>query len=96
MTRYIDAGKIDPNDVVKGRSDFAEDIRNAVRDLIFRQPTADVRKVRHGKWIGAENYSNGNYKYECSKCQAFFNLNDGDDDYHYCPHCGARMDGEVK
>ena len=44
-------------------------------------PSADVVEVRHGRWKGDF--------YECSVCG--FELGWSST---YCPHCGARMDGE--
>jgi hypothetical protein len=60
-------------------------------------PTVDAEIVKHGKWIsGAEDFTCGNYKYECSCCECYFNLSDGDGDYYYCPNCGAKMDLEYE
>lgn len=65
------------------------------RKLIEEAPTADVAPVVHGRWVLIE-IGYGAKIYECSECK--------DDDYwkhhfaggfeHYCPNCGARMDGE--
>ena len=61
-----------------------------VRDM----PAADVEPVVHGRWVLIETGYSAKI-YECSECK--------DDDYwkhhfaggfeHYCPNCGARMDG---
>jgi hypothetical protein len=53
-------------------------------DLLEKQPTADVVEVRHGRWI--DRYG----KTWCSLCKA------SNKQYKppYCPHCGARMDGD--
>ncbi len=56
-------------------------------------PTVDAQEVRHGIWEPAW------LRFECSLCHKWFKL---DFDYsdtptanmNYCPHCGARMDGE--
>ena len=45
MSRYVDAEKIDFNEVFKGQSDFARDTREAAQSLIDKQPTADVEEV---------------------------------------------------
>lgn len=49
--RLIDADAINPNDVFKGASDFAKDIRSGVIELIKVQPTIDPVKRAH--WIDA-------------------------------------------
>ena len=54
--------------------------------LIREVPSADVQPVRHGRW-GKVN--------ECSECgcQPWY---ERDIHFlHYCPNCGARMDGEA-
>lgn len=61
-----------------------------IKDL----PSADVQPVRHGHWDTVEDWD-GDEHYQCSECGAEFVLIDGtpeDNDYLYCPHCGALMD----
>ena len=63
-----------------------------VTDVICKVPTADVSPVVHGEWI--ELYENN---YECSACGDWWETIEGtpqDNGMSYCPHCGARMDGE--
>lgn len=54
---------------------------------------ADVAPVRHGRWeCGEEN------SWWCSVCDEEFYLEDGtpqENEYRYCPNCGARMDEEA-
>ena len=66
-------------------------------------PAADMREVKHGKWqITEYDY------YDCSVCgNSYYNGCDSSaearqklderspDVYKYCPHCGAKMDGEI-
>lgn len=50
---------------------------------------------RHGHWNAVEDWDDVHY--QCSECGAEFVLIDGtpqDNDYLYCPSCGAKMDGE--
>lgn len=54
-------------------------------------PLPDVVPVRHGKW---EVWNDDKNTFECSKCGMAFTLNEGtpkDNDYNYCPNCGADM-----
>lgn len=86
MSRYIDAERIDfrlirPKYITTGEECMFLNIKN----LIDRQPIADVAPVVHGKWIhkGEEIF--------CSECNfRFYPVM-----FKYCPGCGARMDGEV-
>ena len=55
-----------------------------VYDCIKSQPTADVQKVKHGKWK-----KNGNGR-DCSECDFKYYANGGL--FNYCPKCGAKMD----
>ena len=62
-------------------------------------PTADVAPVRHGKWIttsgevfpGSSQFLCYSHKHE--EC-GFQYIDMGENEYDFCPHCGAKMDGE--
>ena len=50
---------------------------------------ADVESVRHGHWIQSDEcfkHSDCGYGFEHEGYTQFF---------HFCPNCGAKMDGEV-
>jgi hypothetical protein len=53
---------------------------------IRKLPAADVAPVVHGRWE-----STGLISCKCSVCQ-HLELK-GNEEYLYCPHCGAKMDG---
>lgn len=91
MPRYIDADKIDFNECFVGQSDFARDTRQAAQNLIDKQPTADVEPVKHGKWSLQEDTKRSC----CSVCNFMRNIST-QYGWTYCPHCGAKMDGEVE
>lgn len=55
------------------------------RKLMEDAPTADVKEVKHGEWK-----KRGNEK-KCSVCEFIYYSNN--DEWNYCPNCGARMDG---
>lgn len=52
--------------------------------LIDEAPTIDAAPVIHGKWVHYKD------EHTCSKCGETV-TGDWDEDYDYCPHCGARM-----
>ena len=57
-------------------------------DYIDSEPAADVAPVVHGRWMDNEDYM------FCSCCGMQWNYCDNDtEDFHYCPNCGAIMDG---
>ena len=67
-------------------------------EIIGKQHTVDAVEVVHGRWIPLEydGYADGNPVWdlwECSECQE---EHSGDEDTltHYCPNCGAKMDGD--
>ena len=54
--------------------------------------------VRHGKWEEKED-GNGDPYYDCSVCGKSWVTIEGTPEQNgmrYCPHCGAKMDGEWK
>lgn len=61
-------------------------------DVLDRQPTIDAEPVRHGKWqpMNERNEIYGDV-YMCDNCgRGFVSC----ENFHYCPKCGAKMDGE--
>lgn len=59
----------------------------------IRQPAADMQEVRRGKW--RQVFKGALHDcFECSACghkDCEYTLN-----YHYRPHCGAKMEGDEK
>ena len=105
MIRYIDVGttrqhltdrlmesalnnigiKTDADEVFR---DIAE---NRLSVWIDELPTYDVQEVRHGKWIWDDE------GYHCSECFYHAYGETGEvlsGNWHYCPNCGAKMEGE--
>ncbi len=73
-----------------GPSDIKISI-DAVFSVLGQVPDADPVPVKHGYWFGVHECP------QCSECLEYV-TEDGmwDEDYalyKYCPHCGARMDG---
>ena len=73
----------------------------AARYIFSKDLAADVAPVRHGRWIETTQPLGWQDETcaECSVCGEDFVLDEwGMDDMtnliHYCPNCGARMDGE--
>lgn len=67
-----------------------------IAEVLEKIPSADVQPVRHGHWETIEGWD-GDELYRCSECGAEFVLIDGtpkDNDYWFCPHCGADMRGD--
>ena len=60
-----------------------EDLKAAIE----LAPAADAEMVRRGKWMPP---AIGPYGCLCSRC----NLQ-ADNDFDYCPNCGAKMDGRI-
>lgn len=68
----------------------------AYKEDIDRFPAADVERVRHGRWKEESDYD-GDSIYVCSECGETWTLIDGtpqDNNMHYCPNCGAKMDAQ--
>lgn len=72
-----------------------------VEAVIKAVPVAQVAPVVHGRWIERReipSYSNKNIPVvECSKCRIIFCdiINNHNFMYHYCPYCGAKMEGAL-
>ncbi len=82
MKRYIDADALLKEDFTDSWVDIAD--QTVFDKIISLVPTADVVEVKHGEWIDRDE------KTWCSLCGK------SNKQYKppYCPHCGAKMDGE--
>ena len=59
-------------------------LKEGVLDIIQKFPAADAVEVKHGEWN-----KRGNEK-KCSWCEFIYYSNN--DDWSFCPNCGAKMD----
>lgn len=110
MPRYIDADilpKLFDEEYKKTRKliedgethldNLAEGFSEATRVVTFVALTndvQDVKEVRHGRWIKESCYMHGPISAQCSVCELFSGTWLRNEPYKYCPHCGAKMDGE--
>lgn len=62
---------------------------NGLLGLIKKAPTVDAVPVVHAQWI-----EDGSGIIICPECKRGYNLHAKYT--HYCPNCGAKMDGERK
>ena len=80
----------------------AENIANLLKKFevhVAATPSADVVEAKHGRWEKTEDdFYMGLTIFKCSVCREEWVFEDMADvdalNYHYCPKCGARMDGE--
>ena len=75
-----------------GNKRFAPD---DVETIIRSVPAVDVVPVRHGKWIRKRTVEHEGEWY-CSICgkDMLYTWGPGCGLADYCPHCGAKMDGD--
>lgn len=95
MAEYVDRDKLPVRTINVGTPMFPRYISVVYADDIKSAPAADVAPVVRGRWVLIETGYAAKI-YECSECK--------DDDYwkhhfaggfeHFCPNCGARIDGE--
>ena len=71
----------------------------AAHKIIANLPSVTLTpKPKTGKWI-EEDVFDGELVYRCSKCGEPFWLESGtpkDNEYNFCPKCGAKMESEDK
>ena len=95
LYRLISNIKMNPDMVVDDKTCSA--IVKAISDM----PTADVQPVKHGRWESSQRTIETGTVY-CSNCAIEYYISDlqtvGDCNgiVHYCPNCGARMDGATE
>lgn len=73
-------------------------LSHALEKRFEQLPTTQPER-KWGKWIEDDDGWDG-VIWRCSKCDAVFTFNDGgtpeENEYYFCPHCGERMEGEIK
>lgn len=66
---------------------------NAAVKILKEAHAADVQEIKHGKWkLCYEDWRMQIAGDECSAC-GFQHYGTCISHYHYCPNCGAKMDG---
>lgn len=95
MSDYIDRAALGigscNRDVFENKS-YADGWNAAVKILI-KAPAVDVQAVKHGEWkLCYEDWREQIAGDECSAC-GFQHYGTCISRYHYCPNCGAKMDG---
>ena len=74
---------------------------NAAIKILKEAPAVDVQEIKHGKWIETQEPL-GWCDVDCAECSVcheswIIDEDSSIDDYecmwHYCPNCGAKMDG---
>lgn len=76
--------------------DLGEYLTTQIRGMLMDIPSADVAPVRHGRWEKRDDLFLDTL-YRCSVCGEEFYLENGtpqENQYYYCPNCGAKMDEE--
>ena len=76
-----------------------DEIINCIAEVV-NAPTVDAVEVVHGRWVEAHEIKSFKHTnipvVQCSKCECYFCdiINNHHYMYHYCPNCGAKMDGD--
>jgi hypothetical protein len=72
-------------------------LRQIALNLLDKLPRVDDKEVVHGEWERIEDDYFDLVTLKCSVCGEEWCFEDYDEclpkSYHYCPNCGAKMDG---
>ena len=106
MSRLIDADALIA--LVQDSTILKDGFKYAFDALVKGEPTVDANHiaddgkkvdavpVKHGHWIEEDEEI---IEYKCSECGVYQYGNFGEilnGEFHFCPNCGAKMDGERK
>lgn len=90
---YINS--VSDNDTPVWTEEHLEELLNDFYVIPKDTSKADIAPVHHGHWITQEGWTPDDYYYTCSICNEDFYIIVGtpsDNNYKFCPNCGARMD----
>lgn len=92
--RLIDADELREYWLYNGLNERIYDT-NDVLESIDEQPDVDPESLRPtAHWINEDSFYKDSIVWHCSACKGKFVLHGGtpeNDNYQYCPACGARM-----
>lgn len=78
----------------------ADDIRETIEDIVESMPVVEEKenatlqiREHHEHW---GNYSRKYYLYRCSSCFEIVRQDCPDENFKFCPHCGAKYERIVK
>lgn len=79
-------------------SGFYRPLYDGFAETVNRCPTIEAEPVRHGRWEMPGDDDDLSCCYFCSQCG--YNMDESEyldnfSHFKYCPHCGAKMDGET-
>jgi hypothetical protein len=63
---------------------------HAIKNTLDTTPTVDAVEVAHGWWIELPSMEPDYKCSECGRSYAWWEPSEA----HYCPNCGAKMDGD--
>lgn len=95
MSDYIDRAALGiglcNRDVFENKG-YADGWNTAIK-ILQEAPAADVQEIKHSEWkLCYEDWRRQIAGDECSAC-GFQHYGACISHYHYCPNCGAKMDG---
>lgn len=93
MAEYIDKELvIDTIEELKSKALPKALLFDHLKKVIEIFPTEDLAPVQHGHWIKI-----GNYAFKCTSCgKVYWDSKGYAARTHFCPNCGAKMDGETE
>lgn len=92
MARLIDADALPVSkEYCVDEAGFGASFYVVHKSYIDKAPAVDAVEVVHGEW----NMGESGVVYFCSRCRCAAHPRESER-WHYCPNCGAKMDGERK
>ena len=100
MAEYIELERVlDDSNIITVQTKEYGSIEVIPVDTITDIELADVQPAKRGKWV-CEFYNDvfDVYQADCSVCkrESTDKYDKVSEVYEYCPHCGARMDGDIE
>ena len=91
---------IDADELIEKNAIYSKGFSYVHTEDIADAPTIEAEPIKHGRWehykteITDDDIMGGEHEFKRFRCSICGYDVGGNSEFHYCPKCGAKMDGK--